>query len=86
MQIGDILCHPLKNNNMGKMKQLMIDQMNNQRNPDDTDWDYLSNQMAPPPDQLDLDSGKSMWIIEDYKIWAFSYKEAMELLPLIKSF
>lgn len=68
---------------MGKMKELFIDLMNKEHNtPDDTDWNYL----APPPDEIDLDSGKSMWIIEEYKIWANSYKEALEMLPMIKSF
>jgi len=65
---------------MGKMKNLLIDKIN--AGPDDTDWNYL----PPPPDQIDLDSGKSMWIIEDYKIWAYSYQQALELLPMIKSF
>jgi len=70
---------------MGKMKNLVIDQMNNDRNgPDDTDWNF--NQLTPPPDQIDLDSGKSMWIIDDYKIWAETYQQALELLPLIQSF
>lgn len=40
----------------------------------------------PPPDQIDSDTGKSMWEIKGYKIWARSYKEALELLPLIESF
>jgi hypothetical protein len=40
----------------------------------------------PPPDQIDLDRGKSMWEIKGYKIWAYSYKEALEMLPLIESF
>jgi hypothetical protein len=82
---------------MGKMKNLVIDQMNNDRNgPDDSDWNAptfdgagfteADNQLSPPPDQIDLDNGKSMWIIEEYRIWARSYKEALELLPMIKSF
>lgn len=82
---------------MGKMKNLVIDQMNNDRNgPDDSDWNAPTfdgagfteedNQLSPPPDEIDLNSGKSMWIIEEYTIWARSYKEALELLPMIKSF
>lgn len=82
---------------MGKMKNLVIDQMNNDRNgPDDSDWNAPTfdgagfteedNQLSPPPDEIDLNSGKSMWIIEEYRIWARSYKEALELLPMIKSF
>jgi hypothetical protein len=56
---------------MGKMKDLVIDQMN--------------NQLDPPPDMIDTNSGKCMWIIKEYKIWAETYKQALELLPLIES-
>ena len=62
---------------MGKMKDLFIDLQNQEMN---------NNQLSPPPDQIDLNSNKSMWIIEGYRIWAKSYMEALELLPLIKSF
>lgn len=68
---------------MGKMKEKFIDIINN-NGPDDTDWNSV--QLDPPPDQIDLDAGKSMWIIKDYKIWAHSYKEALEMLPMIESF
>lgn len=73
---------------MGKMKNLVIDQMNSDRNgPDDTDWNApSSNQLEPPPDKIDLDSGKSMWIIKEYRIWAETYKQALEMLPMIESF
>jgi hypothetical protein len=40
--------------------------------------------MAPPPDQINTSTGKSMWIIKDYRIWADSYQQALELLPLIE--
>lgn len=70
---------------MGKMKNLMIDKMNETRNSlDDTDWD------APEPIAVQSD-GKKCWeiksIIEDvtYRIWAYSYKEALEILPRIES-
>jgi hypothetical protein len=43
-------------------------------------------QLEPPPDQVNLESGKSMWIINGYRIWAKSYMEALELLPIIESF
>ena len=59
---------------MGKMKDYMIDQMNN------------DNQMFPPPDMIDTDSGKSMWEIKGYRIWAETYQQALELLPMIESF
>ena len=45
-----------------------------------------SDQLTPPPDMIDIDNNKYMWIINDYKIWASSYEEALALLPLIESF
>lgn len=75
---------------MGKMKDLFIDQMNN--NPDDTDWNYKNEQLEPPPTEVDVHTGKKMWEIKSikddcvYKIWAESYKQALELLPMIESF
>jgi hypothetical protein len=68
---------------MGAMKEKFIDQVN--AGPDDTDW-KTENQLEPPPNQVDLKNGKSMWIIDGYKIWARSYMEALQLLPLIQSF
>lgn len=48
---------------------------------------YMSadNQLNPPPDKIDIESGKCMWVIKEYKIWAETYKQALELLPLIES-
>ncbi len=62
---------------MGKMKDVLIDKMNEQT-PDDTDWNYQ-------PIQTQAD-GKKLYIIKEYKIWAYSYEQALELLPLIESF
>jgi hypothetical protein len=45
-----------------------------------------NNQLEPSPDQINTETGKSMWIIDGYRIWANSYKEALELLPMIQSF
>lgn len=81
---------------MGKMKDLYIDEMNRQL-AEDVNWDDTpeynpasftqdDNQMTPPPNQLNLESGKSMWVINGYKIWADSYQQALELLPMIESF
>lgn len=53
---------------------------------DSAGYTFHDNQMPPPPDEINLDTGKSMWIIKDYRIWANSYQEAVELLPLIESF
>lgn len=83
---------------MGRMKDLYIDQRNQeQHSPDDTDWNVPpkydgagfteeDNQLTPPPDQINLDNGKSMWVIKGYKIWAQSYAEALQLLPMIENF
>lgn len=42
------------------------------------------NTLDPAPDEINTLTGKSMWIIKDYRIWADSYKQALELLPLIE--
>lgn len=53
--------------------------------PNSNGWISM-NQLDPAPDEIDTTTGKSMWIIKDYKIWANNYKEALELLPMIESF
>ena len=42
------------------------------------------NTLDPAPDEINTTTGKSMWMIKDYRIWADSYKQALELLPLIE--
>lgn len=44
------------------------------------------NQLSPPPDEIDIQTGKNMWVINGYKIWAENYTQALELLPFIESF
>lgn len=53
---------------------------------DGAGFTHDDNKMSPPPDEVNVETGKSMWIIKDYKIWADSYKQALELLPMIESF
>jgi hypothetical protein len=48
--------------------------------------EVTDNIMPPPPDEINTQTGKSMWIINDYKIWADSYDQALQLLPMIESF
>jgi len=60
------------------MKDVFIDKLN--ETPDDTDWN-----VEPKPEAIQAD-GKKLYIIKDYKIWAYSYKQALELLPMIESF
>jgi hypothetical protein len=76
----------LKNLNMGKMKNLVIDQMNEDPIFDSAGYMSADNQMHPPPDEINLESGLSKWIIKDYKIWAKDYTQALELLTMIESF
>lgn len=44
-----------------------------------------NNQLDPPPDQINVETGKCMWEIKGYRIWANSYPEALEHLILIES-
>ena len=44
------------------------------------------NVLEPPPDKIDITTDKKMWVIDGYRIWATSFIEALQLLPLIKSF
>jgi hypothetical protein len=56
---------------MGKMKDLMIDQMN--------------NELPPLPEEIDLNSGRGKWVFDDVEVWAYTYEQALELVPYIKS-
>jgi hypothetical protein len=57
-------------------------------------FNLSKNQLEPlpSPDKLNTESGLSMWEIKSikddciYRIWANSYKEALEMLPQIESF
>ena len=84
---------------MGRIKDIFIDKMNEQ-GPDDTDWNapeydsagFTEADRDPEPITVGND-GKNCWEIKSttkddvsYKIWAFSYKEALELLPMIEDF
>lgn len=80
------------------MKELFIEQINQQRDmADDTDCDAPQYDSAgfteadrvvpldPPPNEINLETGKKMWEIKGYKIWAENYQKALEILPLIES-
>jgi hypothetical protein len=47
---------------------------------------YPKNQLDPPPDKINTETGKKMWVIKDYKIWADDYQQALQLLNVIESF
>lgn len=45
-----------------------------------------NNIMDPIPEEINIETGKCLWTINGYKIWADDYKQATELLPIIESF
>lgn len=53
---------------------------------DSAGFTIADNAMSPPPLEIDMVSGKSMWLIKDYKIWANTYEEAVKHLDVIESF
>jgi len=44
-----------------------------------------NNTLEPPPDKIDSKTGRCMWNINDSEVWAYTYKEALELITLIES-
>lgn len=50
-----------------------------------------NNQLEPPPDEINTQSGLCMWRIHsnkddcEYKIWAMTYEEALRMLPMIEN-
>jgi hypothetical protein len=72
---------------MGKMKDLVIDQMNDEGPQyDSAGYTSADNQMHPPPDEINLESGLSMWIIKDIRVWATDYLQACKLYEIIDKF
>lgn len=72
---------------MGKMKDIMIDKMNDEGPKyDSAGFTHDDNQMKPPPDEINLESGLSMWVINDIRVWARSYMEACKLYEIIDKF
>lgn len=49
-------------------------------------WRDLSKDIEETEESLVRADGKQLFIIKDYRIWAHSEQEALELLPLIESF
>jgi hypothetical protein len=43
-----------------------------------------SNVLDPAPDEINLETGKCMWKLDGYRIWADSYQQALEILPFIQ--
>ncbi len=43
------------------------------------------NKLDPAPNEIDTETGKSMWIIKGYRIWDSSYQDALKHLELIEN-
>lgn len=53
---------------------------------DEPQYDYTAKDIEETEESLVRADGKQLFIIKDYRIWANSEQEAIELLPLIESF
>lgn len=47
--------------------------------------DWGSGELEPVAAKIDPHSGKKMYEVHGYRVWARSFKEALELVPLIES-
>lgn len=45
-----------------------------------------NNQLEPPPEEIDLLTGKGRWTVKGYRIWADDYQQACKLLDVIEKF
>jgi len=72
---------------MSKTKETLLNSIRHQEHNEDLDWKYDSSSV-----KKDDNTVNKMWEIKSikddciYKIWAPSYKVAVELLPMIESF
>ena len=49
--------------------------------------DLVQNkELFPPAEEINLQSGKGMWTIKGYRIWADDYLQACKLLEVIEKF
>ncbi len=37
------------------------------------------NQLHPPPVEIDIKTGKSMWLVNDIRVWADTYENALRM-------
>lgn len=72
---------------MGKMKDLYIDKINEQ-GPDDIDWNAPTydgagftetDRLAPPPIEIDIQTGLCKWVINDINVYAHTYEGALKV-------
>lgn len=71
---------------MGKMKDAFIDQINGLSEEELAIYRQLEEESARDRSYEVREDGKKLFVIKDYKIWAKSYEDALELLPLIENF
>jgi len=45
-----------------------------------------NNQLFPPAEEIDLKSGKGMWTIKGYRVWADDYLQACKQAEIIEKF
>ena len=45
-----------------------------------------NKELFPPAEEINLQSGKGMWTIKGYRIWADNYLQACKLLETIEKF
>lgn len=43
-----------------------------------------NEELSPPPQEIDIKTGKGMWNIGSQTIWANSYQEAIDIFLLIQ--
>ena len=53
---------------------------------DEPVYDYTAKEIEETEESIVRADGKQLFIIKDYRIWAHSEQEALELLPMIESF
>jgi hypothetical protein len=68
---------------MGRMKDLFIEQMNQEKAKEPLNYGYIGD-TEPWPDEIDVETGKCMWIIRESKVWANTYAEALDLYSMIE--
>jgi len=64
---------------MGKFKNLMIDKMNKEV---EDERNFIHFGIEPKP--LKERDGKKLWEIDGYRIWAVTYTQALDILPMIQ--
>ena len=71
---------------MSKTKEFLLSSNRHQESTEDIDWNYEPQAIAVQNDGKKCYEVKSIKENCIYKIWAKSYKQALELLPMIESF